>query len=88
MTDLESALLGWLRNPVVNLVVSPSEELINLRERVDKLQAEMETHKRERERVERLFWEEYKHYSTLEQENDNLKEQVKKLEKERWSKHG
>lgn len=80
MKDLFSALARWLENPTIK--ISPSDELVRLRQEIQRLTAEAERLTNELHRVERLYYDECTVNMNLTADNDALKRQIKTLQEE------
>lgn len=54
-SDLEVALLAWLRSPAVRLSVSSGDDIQALREEIERLSAELVKKEADRQRLEALY---------------------------------
>ena len=54
-SDLEAALLSWLRSPVVRLSVSAGDDIQALRSEVERLTLALTKKETERQRLENLY---------------------------------
>ena len=54
-SDLEAALLAWLRAPTVALVLTPSDQMQALRRKLQSVTAELERTEQARKRLEFLY---------------------------------
>ena len=81
MKELFAALTLWLQNPTIR--ITPSDELVRLREENQRLTAEAERVTKELHRVERLYYEECTINMRLVNENDALKERIEEDERQR-----
>lgn len=54
-SDLEAALLAWLRAPTVALVLTPSDQMHGLRRKLQSVTAELERTEQARKRLEFLY---------------------------------
>lgn len=54
-SDLEAALLAWLRAPKVALVLTPSDQMQVLRRKLQSVTAELERTEQARKRLEFLY---------------------------------
>ncbi len=55
LSDLEAALLAWLRSPAVCLFVSAGDDIQALREDIEQLSADLVKKEAERQRLETLY---------------------------------
>ena len=54
-SDLETALLAWLRAPAVALVLTPGDQVQALRQKLQSVRDELEQTERARKRLEHLY---------------------------------
>ena len=81
LKELFSALTRWLENPTIR--ITPSDELVRLREENQRLTKEAQRLTDELHRVERLYYDECTVNMRLVNENDALKERIEEEERQR-----